>query len=121
MPSHKELHRPIIALNETWAWAEQPRFSLVWPTFLWDSGWRELFVTHRVDESSIEHIASAILPDCFFPEGADHAAVTRDKVFNAPRTSAPGILFAYTMRPRPFLSSISCFDLVAELRFKSKR
>ena len=29
-------------------------------------GWRELFVKHSVEERSIEHIAGAILPQCFF-------------------------------------------------------
>jgi serine/threonine-protein kinase HipA len=30
------------------------------------SGWRELFIKHRVNKHSIEHISGAILPICFF-------------------------------------------------------
>jgi hypothetical protein len=29
-------------------------------------GWRELFLKHKVEERSIEHISGAILPECFF-------------------------------------------------------
>lgn len=29
-------------------------------------GWRELFVKHKVEQRTIEHISGAILPECFF-------------------------------------------------------